>query len=209
LQVPGRNYSQQPKGRAHKPGRQRDHVGYRACLRLEFAYTCAYCLSLEVEVAAGARHGLFNVDHFRPVARFGSLRTIYANLMWACRACNLAKSAKWPTAAEQARGEEFLDPTVEPLGRHLAIVGDSVQAMSRAGDYMIDELNLNSLEHRTRRQERNKAFVLWQALQSTIAVGIPDPYQKAALEAESQRYLELVLGTCEPWDPELACVCKP
>jgi hypothetical protein len=148
------------------------------------------------------------VDHFRPVARFGYLRTIYTNLMWACRACNLAKGAKWPTAEEQARGEGFVDPTTQPLGSHLAIVGDSVQPLSPAGDYMIDVLNLNSLEHRTRRQERDKAFVLWQALQSTIAVGIADPQEKAALQAQSQRYLELLMGTCEPWDPELACVCE-
>ena len=209
MPVPGRSYSQQAKGRTHKPTRQREHISYRACLRLEFAYTCAYCLSLEAEVAAGAVHGLFEVEHFKPVARFGSLRTIYTNLLWSCRACNLAKSSTWPDPTEEARGERWVDPTVEALGSHLSLTGDSVQALSAAGDYMIDELNLNSQEHRTRRQDREKALALWQALQSAIAVGISDPTEKAAMEEEAQRCLELVLGTREPWDPELACVCKP
>jgi hypothetical protein len=169
---------------------------------LEFAYTCAYCLSLEVEVAAGARYGLFEVDHFKPIKQAKSLRTIYKNLMWACRACNLAKKAKWPTAAEKARGERWVDPTAEALGNHLVIKGDIVEALTPAGEYMIDELNLNSQEHRTRRQERDNAFQLWQALQSTIAVGIADANERAAVEAESQRCLELVLGSREPRDPE-------
>lgn len=209
MPVPGRNYSGQPKGRTHQPARQSKPTGYRSCLRLEFTYACAYCLSLEAEVAPGARYGLFEVEHFKPEKAFGSLRTIYTNLTWACRACNQAKRSTWPTQAEIARGEGFVDPTTEALGSHLTIVGDTVQAKSPAGEYMIDELNLNSLEHRTRRQERTKAFELWCALQSAILAGkISDPAEKSTVEAESKRCLELVLGTCEPWDPEPSCVCS-
>lgn len=161
-----------------------------------------------MEVASGAQYGLFEVEHFKPESRFGSLRTIYSNLMWSCRACNRAKKNKWPTPLNDRRGERFVDPTAEALGTHLTTVGDEVQALTPAGEYMIDELNLNSLEHRTRRQERASAFKLWQAIQSALGSGaVGDASERALLEAEAARILEILLGTRDPWDPVDGCVC--
>lgn len=208
MPVPGRSYSHDPRARSHRPSRQSEAVHYRSCLRIEFAYACAYCLSLEAEIAALAQFGLFEVEHFKPEAKFGHLRTIYKNLMWSCRACNRAKSSKWPTRAEVRRGERFVDPTAEGLGQHLRIVGDQLEALTPAGDYMIDELNLNSLEHCTRRRERDERFKLWQALQSALASGaVRDAGEKATLEAEAATILEMIVGTHKPWDAAITCAC--
>ena len=207
MSVPGRDYSSTPLPRIHRPRRQSEAVAYRPCLRIEFGYTCAYCVSHEAEVARGAKHGLFEVEHFRPEHAFGHLRTVYANLMWACAACNRAKSGKWPSAVAQARGSRFVDPCAEALSEHLQIVELEVVPRTAAGEYMIDELNLNSFEHRTRRKERKQSFAIWKGLKFAIETNDFSPAERLEMQAEAMRILELLLGSHAPSDVATTCKC--
>lgn len=209
MSVPGRNYSSEPLPREHVPPRQSEALSYRPCLRLEFGYKCAYCIAHEAEVARGASHGLFEVEHFKPEHRFGNLRTVYGNLLWACARCNRTKGKRWPSAAAESRGERFVNPCEEALGEHLEIVDDDVVGKSPAGNYMIDELNLNSLEQQTRRIERRKAFDLWSALQSAIQARPIPALERAELEAEATRIMDLILGEHKPADAVQSCKCGP
>jgi len=207
LQAFKKDYSPTPLERSHTPPRRNAYLGYRSCLRLEFRYECAYCLSHEHEVAPSSSHGQFEVDHFRPVSSFGHLKNVYGNLYWSCHACNHAKRETWPTADEAAKGYRFLDVCGDSPSDHLAINGDEVVAKTTVGQYTIEEINLNSSEHRQRRSSRRKQLDLWQLLTS-VASSLPDAVQRRDVERESDAILELILGTKSPWDPVLACLCN-
>jgi hypothetical protein len=110
---------------------------------------------------AGPPTEAFEIEHFRPKGprAFRRFRNAYDNLLWACRECNLAKGDNWPTKAEFSHDDRFVDPCTEGLGAHLRLMGDRVDSVagSRAGAFMITEINLNSALHRRRRTDRDKA----------------------------------------------------
>ncbi len=209
--------------RSHHPPKVNGRKGYeryRGCLRLEFAFTCAYCLSTEREVSRGAAFGGFEVEHFRPkgVARFDRQRNHYFNLLWACRACNGTKGKRWPTKAMEVRGERLLDPSAEDLGKHLTVKGLVVEPVSDspAGKTTIRLLNLNSSLHRNRRKEREERAIQLALVEGNIA----------RLEAEALRFptdstarleaLEVTKGLARdlrrdtpPWDAPSECAWPP
>jgi hypothetical protein len=81
------------------------YQGYRACLRWEFGFTCAFCLLHESDfVEYGAEGlGLLGVEHFVPVSAEGDANS-YENCFYACRLCNGSRSDA---------------PVVDLLGRRL------------------------------------------------------------------------------------------
>jgi hypothetical protein len=210
----GPQYADKAPQRQHRPAPARPPTEYRECLRLEFRFTCVYCLSVETEVAPGARYGGFEIEHFRPIKRFGKLRCVYVNLLWACQECNRAKRESWPTDDEIARGQRFVDPCVEPLGAHLRLAADRVEALTAAGEFMITEINLNSACHRRRRSQRDrraKAFALAEAKHQVLAAEVardPTPTQLALL-AEQHALLDELRLIClpAPWDAPIVCLC--
>jgi hypothetical protein len=163
-------YALVPHRRTHKPHAARPYIQYRECLRLEFSFTCAYCLANEREVGPSDAYGGFEVEHFRPQgnARFKHLKSFYPNLLWVCHACNRAKGDSWPTQVEEAAGSRFVDPTVEALGSHLTIEGDEVVARSEPGQYMCDEIHLNSRLHRERRRRRRELMKKYALLEAVL-----------------------------------------
>lgn len=74
--------------RRHGPAGYADHAGYRQWLRDEFSFRCVYCLLREQWGRVG---GMFDIDHFLPVAKRPDLAAHYDNLLYACTSCNLAK----------------------------------------------------------------------------------------------------------------------
>ena len=222
LLVVGPQYSTAPLPRRHNPRAARPYKEYRACLRLEFTFTCVYCLSTESEVGAGEAYGGFEIDHFKPKGRrdFRRFRNVYANLLWACAACNRAKGDAWPSQEELQRGMRFIEPCSEPMGAHLEIAGDrvTVVAESTAGDYTITEINLNSRQHVMRRQKRRdfaNHFALLQAhceVAEREAMGNPANDGALAQLKRIQRELEELRakttpGT-RPWDAPEGCSCR-
>jgi hypothetical protein len=216
----GPQYALAPRQRRHHPPASRPFEEYRDCVRLEFALTCVYCLSTEAEVAPGARYGGFEIEHFKPkgLHAFRRFRNVYSNLLWACRECNLAKGDYWPTTAELARGERFVDPCTEPLGQHLTLTLDSVEAVagSAAGPFMITEIRLNSALHIRRRRERDKraqAFALAEAQHHLLAAEVArngGTLDQLSRLADQRKILDDLRATCLPtsWDAPGDCLCS-
>jgi HNH endonuclease len=195
----GPQYSAAPLGRRHIPRPSRPHTEYRDCLRLDFTFRCAYCLSREVEVGRGARYGGFEIEHFKPEHRFRGLRNVYTNLLWACRECNLAKGGRWPSDEEQAIGARFVD----------AVGG------SAAGEYMITEIDLNSDWHVRRRQDREKLAEHHAVLEAICEIAEQeagsDTANAATLDRLQRVRAELgsireVLQPATPWDAPAECL---
>lgn len=213
-------YAGTPLPRTHKPPKARPYAEYRECLRNEFVYTCVYCLATEREVGPADDFGNFEIEHFKPKGdrRFARLRCFYPNLLWACGKCNGVKGDRWPVAAEIALGMYFVDPCAEALGKHLEITGETVTALTLAGEYMIDEIALNSEVHKYRRQRRASILTLVARLEATVesyrSVGFAGAINRAELEAtlakHEQEIAELkaqIEPSAPPWDAVVTCAC--
>lgn len=212
-------YALQRLDRSHQPPGSRPYDEYRECLRLEFLFSCTYCLSTEREVGPTSDFAGFEIEHFRPqgLRRFKYLKNHYPNLLWACAACNRAKGEVWPVPQEEKLGMRFVDPCAEPLGAHLEFDGDTVKPLTPAGRYVIDEINLNSAQHierRRLRRDRLKQFAMIEAACEAIR-------QKAA-GAANQNEIDIELGklraelqaiqaqferSAPPWDHPSHCRC--
>jgi hypothetical protein len=74
--------------RRHGPQGYRDLESYRPWLRDEFSFRCVYCLIRE---QWGRTQGMFDIDHFVPIALDPTGALLYDNLLYACATCNAAK----------------------------------------------------------------------------------------------------------------------
>lgn len=223
IETVGPTYSEAPLRRTHEPprfsGQYEAHLRYRDCLRLEFAFRCTYCLSLEVEVGPGEAFGGFEVDHFRPTSRqdFYKLRNTYANLFWSCHACNRAKGNRWPTDAQQAQGSRFVDPAIDSLADHLSLRNDQVFPTndSRAGAYTIRQINLNSNLQKTRRRNRDESRTklavledLLEAQRATLAATPEAQEIHATIESLLRKIgVRSAPDAVQPWDAPADCAC--
>lgn len=156
-------------GRRHRP-RSGSPRSYRSCLRLDFSFTCVYCLTREAEVSHVLPFGGFEVEHFRPASRFKRLRKYYTNLVWSCEQCNAVKSDRWPSVAEWRRGFRFVDPVRENMSDHLIVDGIEVHPKggSSAGAFTIEELQLNGQYHRDLRDDRINKQKIVEGLKASI-----------------------------------------
>jgi hypothetical protein len=207
----------------HTPTRRFDPKAYRDCLRLEMGFRCVYCLSHEADVGAGAAYGGFEVEHFKPESLFGSLRSIYSNLNWACRACNQAKGNVWPSDDERRAGFEFVDFQRDIPSDHLRIVGDRVVAVNGSGKaaFTIDTINLNSRLHQTRRRAHldaiAKAGALHALMQTQRALAREAPAELAQrllasieqMERKLSALWDAIASSQQPWDAPETCLCAP
>lgn len=192
--------------RAHSPRQYAAYRTYQRCVRLEFAYRCVYCLSAEPEVGQGAKCGGFEIEHFRPQARFRKLTNSYPNLAWACAACNSAKGDTWPTDAEAALGHAF--PEIDaPLADHLEVQAEVVVPLTLAGEYLRDQVNLNSRLHKERRRRRSFEKQRIETLRKVLAakVGTLPGDVSLALQTELDELERQLFG--EPWDAIASCAC--
>ena len=134
--------------RVHTPSSAAGRFGYkeyRACLRWEFGFTCAFCLLHESDLAEfGAEGwGIMGIEHFDPVEAGGELNS-YPNCFYACRLCNGSR-ARSPVV--NRLGQRLLHPCGEvwadhfrstPDGKLLPSVGDSDAAYTHTA-YDLDD----------------------------------------------------------------------
>src|SRR5512133_1733520 len=89
------------------------YLDYRAYLRRDFWYACAYCTLAECE-AAGVG---FEIDHYLPQHRYPELGDDYTNLFWSCSHCNKLKG-DYPTEAAARKGYRFYRPDMDDPRDH-------------------------------------------------------------------------------------------
>ena len=122
--------------RRHTPAPTSGRHGYRsyrACLRWEFGFTCAFCLLHESDLTEHGIEGtgLTGIEHFSPVSAAQERTNDYGNCFYACRFCNGARSSS-PTA--DPAGRKLLNPCDEAWGTHFAYDEDRLLPRERDVD---------------------------------------------------------------------------
>jgi len=129
---------------------------YREDLRFDFNNACGYCDDSDLR----ADRICFHIDHFAPQKRFQHLKNAYANLVYACRFCNMRKSDHWvgndPDIHNDGK-KGFVDPCDEDYDNHLGREPSGrIVAKTELGQYIVNRLNLNLMRHQ----------LLWNARRS-------------------------------------------
>jgi uncharacterized protein (TIGR02646 family) len=120
---------------------------YRDDLRQDFIQACGYCGDDDER----ADPSTFHIDHFAPKKQFPELELAYANLVYACRFCNVGKSNHWigsdpKTPNDGIRG--FVDPCSDDYDVHLGRdAGGRIVGKTVLGQYVIRRLHLHLLRH--------------------------------------------------------------
>jgi hypothetical protein len=118
--------------RRHGPRGYSDYQFYKPWLRDEHTFRCIYCLWRERWEANG-HHG-FGVEHVESQATVPERHLDYANLVYACNACNSTRR-DMPLP---------IDPCSDAPGRHLEMFTDgTVHALSVLGEQLIELCRLN------------------------------------------------------------------
>jgi hypothetical protein len=126
-----------------------NYEGYRdPYLRPDFQYRCAYCLTHEHYFLDGEAG---EIDHHRPLnppwqigKDFSGLKNVYGNLYWSCSRCNRIKGNRWPTDAQYAVGERFLDPCAEDHDAHWTThPNGTITHLTPIGHYTIRKIRLD------------------------------------------------------------------
>jgi len=130
--------------RGEGPGRFPQHRQYVSYLREVFRRRCAYCLTPDDRL--GGEEGM-KVDHFAPESRFPNLILSWDNLYYCCDVCNNRKS-NFPTEAEAALGQRFIDPCTEDPDNHFCLARDKnddckVVSLSISAEYEVKRLQFN------------------------------------------------------------------
>ena len=141
--------------RKEAPPQQRKYQDYKAYLRRDFLYRCAYCLIHEGHFG-GLRN--YHVDHFCPKRKFPGLALVYKNLYYSCSICNTVKGDVWPSQDQLSTGYCFTDPCQEnPYEHHFHAQGNGIlRFLTNAGKYTLEHLRLNRqqlVNHRRRQTD--------------------------------------------------------
>jgi uncharacterized protein (TIGR02646 family) len=112
-------------------------------LKRDFDDRCCYCTGKTIEKGGEEN---FDVEHFRPKSRpeFAHLEFQYSNLYYACRGCNLAKGARWPSAEDPEK--RFIDPCEEAIYPKFLQITNSGEIIAGAppGAYLLDVFRLKT-----------------------------------------------------------------
>ncbi len=127
-------YPLTPHTPTHAPAGYTEYGRYKQWLRDDFAFRCVYCLTRERWDFSPSGHDGFGVDHVVAQSADPFLVVTYANLVYACNACNSIKSDT-PLPG---------NPLAEGLGAHL-IVSEAgiVAALTDEGTEWINTFRLN------------------------------------------------------------------
>jgi hypothetical protein len=171
--------------RRHEPATADGRYGYqayRSCLRWDFAFSCAFCLLHEGDLADVGTEGLaiMGIEHFSPASRASEKINDYENCYYACRFCNRARS-RAPLVDEN--GRRLLDPSSHVWGQHFVLSDDDrlVPVSGPDAEYTEQAYALNDLRKVRRRRIRRERMTEWLAL---IAQG---PSRAKALIALSEK----------------------
>ena len=147
--------------RRHKPkpaGGKTGYRLYRACLRWDFGFTCAFCLSHEADLAAyGAEgSGLTHVEHFTTQRRNPGGRNNYKNCFYICRFCN---GARGNAPNRDGLGRILLNPCSRVWQEVFIRVGDKLIPRDPGDNdaaYTLEKYDLNEPRKIKARQMRRQ-----------------------------------------------------
>ena len=114
-------------------------VGLRQQVRQHFHERCAYCQTPEALTAS-----LFEIDHIIPLAADGE--TQFANLCWACPACNRHKGSRQEAIDPLSSELVFLfHPQRDNWSEHFAWSADgtTLRGLTACGRATITALHIN------------------------------------------------------------------
>jgi uncharacterized protein (TIGR02646 family) len=121
---------------------------FKRDLQAEFGAQCVYCRALDRVKG----YETFGVDHYRPKTLYPRLALEYLNLFYACNKCNSLKRDFWPTGPQRKEGVFIPNPCEHIMFDHLRYHVGTVVNASRAGEFTIEQLDLNDpdvIEFRT------------------------------------------------------------
>jgi hypothetical protein len=125
------DYPNRLSHRRHAPSGYAKYESYRPWLRDEFTFRCVYCLKRE---QWGHVTGEFDIDHFQPQRVRPDLSVEYANVVYACRRCNLVKL-----------DQDIGDPSATLSASRIKPMPDgTIEGVDAAAIRMIEALDLNS-----------------------------------------------------------------
>lgn len=120
---------------------------HRANLKIDYLSRCGYCNDVDTW-----RFIWFEIDHFVPQKHLVAIsKTDYSNLVYACRSCNNAKKAHWPTEDEKVHNqnnEGFIDPCHDEYNNQFTRLADGrVIPQTLLGQWMYNALKLYKPQH--------------------------------------------------------------
>lgn len=120
---------------------------HRDSLRSDYKNRCGYCDDIDIW-----RFTWFEIDHFVPKYVMKLLTdTDYKNLVYACRSCNNAKRAKWPSGDENipiVNDEGFVDPCDDDYTTHFDRTGTGrIIPLTKLGKWKYNALKLYKPQH--------------------------------------------------------------
>lgn len=120
---------------------------HRSDLRIDYKNRCGYCNDIE-----SYRITWFEIDHFVPKEYLKTLtETDYSNLVYACRSCNNAKRAKWPTKDEKIHNQNdtgFIDPCDDTYNNQFTRLNDGrILPETNLGNWIYNSLKFYKPQH--------------------------------------------------------------
>ena len=126
----------------------KDYKQYREQLSIDFNHRCAYCDDYDT-----FRNSSFEIDHFIPQKYLKKKKVNdYDNLVYACKSCNNAKSAIWPSETETISivgNTGWIDPCSEEYEKQFTRnEHGTIIPVTPIGVWMHDKLKLWKDQHR-------------------------------------------------------------
>ena len=147
-----------------------DYQKYRQEIRQDCLGRCVYCDLHENEMRGQT---VMEIDHFRPRGKFPELANNPHNLAWSCADCNRHKSDHWPACGTNdtfVDNEGFIDPFEENRSDYFKVLSDgSIIPLKPPAGYIVDQLLLNYITARVKRESRYRAHRLLPILERKTA----------------------------------------
>lgn len=139
-----RNHTPKRRNITTKVSHYREHLNE---LKIDYNNRCGYCGDFYTW-----RISWFEIDHFVPQKHLVTISPEdYSNLVFACRSCNNAKRAKWPTGSETQHNindEGFIDPCDDEYNNQFSRFDDGrIKAETKLGEWIYRELRFYKPQH--------------------------------------------------------------
>lgn len=159
-----------PIKRRFQPEGNEDPRAYRRYineLRWDFGFTCAICRLHEADFAASSAGitSFMSIEHYVPISAAPERVNDYANLLYVCRFCNVARGN---LPIESRFGALLLDPTEVAWSEHFSRSDDGVTLVprDRNAEYTLAAFDVNDPRRIILRRERiNKISECLEILQ--------------------------------------------
>jgi len=139
--------------RKHTPVRRKittvvnHYSGHRDDLKIDYQNRCGYCNDIDTW-----RIIWFEIDHLVPQKYLANIKeTDYFNLVYACRSCNNAKRAVWPSGDEKIHNlndEGFIDPCDGEYNKQFSRMANGrIKANTKLGEWMYNRMKFYKPQH--------------------------------------------------------------